>query len=274
MPIDQPRAENRANWDDRVAGHIAGYRMERYLQDPDHMSDIVLFDRDRLGDLAGKKVLHLQCHIGSDTITLARLGATVTGIDFAPSAIAACRDLFARTSTPGRFVEAELYDAPQHLDEQFDLVYTGVGAINWLPDIDGWAGVVDHFVAPGGRLFITEGHPVAWALDQDRDDRLLVLEFPYFEGRMQSWDEAFSYLGDAKLTHTRSNEWNHGLGEIFTALLNRGFVIKLFEEHRVLPWKMHSWMEELDDGWFRFPAEVRDQVPLMYTLIAEKPVSG
>ena len=271
MPIDEPRAENRANWDDRVAGHIDGYRMDRYLTDPRHMSDIVMFDKDRLGELEGKKVLHLQCHIGSDTITLARMGATVTGIDFAPSAIAACRDLFAKTNTPGTFIESELYDAPNHLDEKFDMVYTGVGAINWLPDIDGWAGVVDHFVAPGGRLFMTEGHPVAWALDQDREDRLLVLDFPYFEGRMQTWDEATSYLGDATLTHTRSNEWNHSLGEIFTALLDRGFIIKLFEEHQVLPWRMHAWMEESGDGWFRFPGDVSDQVPLMYTLIAEKP---
>ncbi len=112
---------------------------------------------------------------------------------------------------------------------------------------------------------------MAWALDQDREDRLLVLDFPYFEGRMQTWDEDFSYLGDAKLTATATHEWNHGLGEIFTALLRRGFVIKTFVEHTVLPWKMHSWMEESEDGWFRFPVDVRDQVPLMYTLVAEKP---
>jgi len=225
MPIDDPRADNRDNWDDRVAGHIAGYRVDRYVNDPAHLSDIVIFDQDRLGELRGKKVLHLQCHIGTDTITLARLGAEVTGIDFAPSAIGACRELFTATATPG-------------------------------------------------RLCITEAHPVAWALDQDRDDQLLVLGYPYFEGRMQTWDEDFSYLGDATLTHTVSHEWNHGLGEIFTALLRRGFVIKLFEEHRVLPWRMHSWMEEDAAGWFRFPEDVRDQVPLMYSLVAEKPPSS
>ncbi len=269
--MDEQRAANRANWDDRVAGHIDGYRVDRYIDDPSHMSDIVMFDRERLGDLTGTTALHLQCHIGTDTITLARLGAAVTGIDFAPKAIAAARDIFAKTDTPGRFIVSELYDAPEALDEQFDLVYTGVGALNWLADIDGWAGVVDHFVKPGGRLLITEAHPVAWALDQDREDRLLVLDFPYFEGRMQTWDEDFSYLGDAKLTATVTHEWNHGLGEIFTALLTRGFIIKTFVEHTVLPWKMHSWMEESEDGWFRFPADVRDRVPLMYTLVAEKP---
>ena len=271
MPIDEPRADNLANWDERVAGHIEGYRVDRYIADPNHMSDVVMFDRDRLGDISGQKVLHLQCHIATDTITLARLGASVTGIDFAPSAIAAAEDMFSKTGTPGRFIQSEVYDAPAALDEKFDMVYTGVGAINWLPDIDGWAGVVDHFVAPGGRLFMTEGHPVAWALDQDREDRLLVMQFPYFESDMQTWDEEQSYLGDATLTNTTSHEWNHGLGEIFTALLRRGFVIELFEEHRVLPWRMHSWMEEFTEGWFRFPADVADRVPLMYTLIASKP---
>jgi SAM-dependent methyltransferase len=269
--MDEPRADNLANWDERVAGHIKGYRIDRYVGNPAHMSSVVMFDRRRLGDLSGMKVLHLQCHIATDTITLARLGAEVTGIDFAPSAIAAARDLFAKTGTPGRFIESELYDAPARLDEQFDMVYTGVGAINWLPDIDGWAGVVDHFVKPGGRLFMTEGHPVAWALDEERDDRLLVLGYPYFEGRMETWEEEHSYLGDATLTNKRSHEWNHGLGEIFSALLSRGFVIKLFEEHRVLPWRMHQWMEEFEPEWFRFPADVADQVPLMYTLVAEKP---
>jgi len=271
MPMNEHRADNRDNWDDRVAGHIDGYRVDRYINDPEHMSDIVMFDADRLGDLTGTTALHLQCHIGTDTLTLARLGAVVTGIDFAPSAIAAAQEMFAKTNTSGRFILCELYDAPGALDEQFDMVYTGVGALNWLSDIDGWAGVVDHFVKPGGRLFITEGHPVAWALDQDREDRLLVLDFPYFEGRMQTWDEDKSYLGNAKLSKTVSHEWNHGLGEIFTALLDRGFVIKTFVEHTVLAWQMHSWMEETADGWFQFPEDVRDQVPLMYTLVAEKP---
>lgn len=272
MPVDEPRADNRDNWDDRVAGHIGGYRVDRYVADPKHMSDVVMFDEARLGDLTDLDVLHLQCHIATDTLTLARLGANVTGIDFAPSAIAAAEDMFAKTNTPGRFILSEVYDAPQALDEQFDMLYTGVGAINWLPDIDGWAAVVDHFIKPGGRLFMTEAHPVAWALDQDREDRLLVLDFPYFEGRMQTWDEGTSYLGGAKLTHTTSHEWNHGLGEIFTALLKRGFEIRIFEEHRVLPWKMHNWMEESPEGWFRFPAEVSDQAPLLYTLVAQKRV--
>ncbi|MCP3976099.1 MAG: class I SAM-dependent methyltransferase [bacterium] len=271
MPMNHHREDNRANWDGRVDGHIDGYRVDRYIDDPNHMSDVVMFDIDRLDDLAGTTALHLQCHIGTDTITLARLGAEVTGIDFAPKAIAAAQDMFAKAGNAGRFIVSELYDAPQALDEQFDMVYTGVGALIWLSDIDGWAGVVDHFVKPGGRLFITEGHPAAWALDQDREDRLLVMDFPYFETvEPQTWNEATSYLGDATLTATTSHEWNHGLGEIFTALLNRGFVIKTFVEHRVLPWKMHSWMEEAPEGWFQFPESVRDKVPLMYTLVAEK----
>ena len=270
MPIDPPRAENLANWNERVEGHIGGYEVEGYIEDPSRLSKCVTFDRDRLGDLTGLDVLHLQCHIATDTITLARMGANVTGIDFAPDAIAAARDMFDRSGTPGRFIEAELYDAPAALDQQFDMVYTGIGALCWLPDIDGWAGVVDHFVKPGGRLFITEAHPILWALEDERDDEMLVIGHPYFEGRMTSWDTDFSYLGDATITNTRTNEWNHGLGEIFTALLGRGFAIRQYEEHRVLPWQSHTWMNEEPEGWFHFPPGVADQVPLMYTLVAEK----
>lgn len=270
MAMDEHNAANLANWDERVVGHIDGYRVDRYLTDPNHMSDVVMFDEERLGDLTGTTAIHLQCHIGTDTLTLARLGAEVTGVDFAPKAIAAAQDMFAKTNTPGRFILSELYDAPGALSEQFDMVYTGVGALNWLSDIDRWAGVVDHFTRPGGRLVLTEGHPVAWALDQDREDRLLVLDLPYFEGRMQTWDDETSYLGDAKLSSTTTHEWNHGLGEIFTALLARGFEIRTFLEHTILPWQMHSWMEEANDGWFRFPQDLRDNVPLMYTLVAQK----
>ncbi len=269
--MDEFREANLANWDERVAGHIVGYEVQRYIDDPQHLSDVVTFDLERLGDLSGKKVIHLQCHIGTDTLSLARLGAEVTGIDFSPQAVAAARSMFEAAGTPGRFIESELYDSPGALDEKFDIVYTGVGALTWLSDIDGWAGVVDHFLRPGGRLFMTEGHPMAGALDQDREDRLLVVDLPYFEGRMSTWhDEDRSYLGDATLTNTTIHDWNHGLGEIFTALLDRGFVIKSFVEHDSLFWQMHSWMELGEDGRYRFPEEVRDQVPLMYTLVADR----
>ena len=270
MPLDEFGQANLANWDERVEGHIPGYDVQRYIDDPQHLSDVVAFDLERLGDLSGQKVIHLQCHIGTDTLSLARLGAEVTGIDFSPQAVVAASSMFEAAGTPGRFIESELYDSPAVLDERFDMVYTGVGAINWLSDIDGWAGVVDHFLRPGGRLFLTEGHPVAWSLDQDRGDRLIVIDLPYFEGRMSTWNEETSYLGDAALKNATTHDWNHGLGEIFTALLDRGFVIKSFVEHDSLFWQMHSWMEEGEDGRFRFPEDVRDQFPLMYTLIADK----
>lgn len=270
MPIDGPRAENKLNWNERVEGHLTGYRVDRYINDPNHLSDCVTFDKDRLGDLNGLDVLHLQCHIGTDTITLARMGANVTGIDFAPDAIAAAQDICAKSGTPGRFIEAELYDAPAVLDEQFDMVYTGIGALCWLPDIDGWAAVVDHFVKPGGRLFITEAHPITWTIDDERDDDVLQIVRPYFEGRMSTWDADFSYLGDATIANTRTNEWNHGLGEIFTALLKRCFEIKLFEEHRTIPWRVTEAMVEDPEGWFQMPEAIADQIPLMYTLVAQK----
>ncbi len=185
--MDEFRRANRENWDDRVAIHWGpdGYDAPGFIADPSRISATVETDRHVLGDVAGKRLLHLQCHFGKDTLSWARLGAEVTGIDFSPKAIAAARRLAADSGTAGRFVESELYAAPSVLDERFDIVYTGVGALNWLPDIRGWAGVVDHFLAPGSTFYMREGHPVLWSIDDERDDELLVVGHPYFEGPLR-----------------------------------------------------------------------------------------
>jgi len=181
---------NLANWNDRVPIHIgpgSDYEIDRYVNDPSHIGTVVDFDRDRLGDLQGVDLVHLQCHIGTDTLSLARLGATGTGVDFSPPAIAAARDMFDRSGTPGRFVESGLYRAPEALDGvRFDMVYTSVGAINWLPDIDGWAQVVAALLKPGGRLFLRDGHPALFVMDHTRSDDRLVPFMSYFSDRGRS----------------------------------------------------------------------------------------
>src|SRR6188508_1524428 len=165
------RDVNRANWDDRAAAHAASpdYNLAAFRSDPTHLSDVVRFDLPRLGDISGLRGVHLQCHIGTDTVSLSRLGARMTGLDFAARALAEGRRLATLAKADVDFVEAELYDAPGVLPNgAFDLVYTGVGALCWLPDIAGWARVVATLLRPGGRLFIREGHPVMWTLDEKR----------------------------------------------------------------------------------------------------------
>lgn len=145
--MDEYRAANRANWDDRVPIHLGAdeYRVEALIRDPKLLSAVVTHDRAVFGDVRGRTLLHAQCHIGTDTLSWARLGAQVTGFDFSADAIAAARSLATRMALPARFIEAELYAAADIIPESFDLVYTGVGAICWLPDIAGWARMMAHF---------------------------------------------------------------------------------------------------------------------------------
>lgn len=183
------RAINLANWESRVPLHTGadGYELAAF-DDPDHLSDVVRYDVVRLGPLDGLDVVHLQCHIGTDTVSLARLGArSTTGLDFSPSALMAARRLAERAGNAVEFVEADAYDAVTALGaERFDLVFTGIGAICWLPDIRRWAEVVAGLLRPGGRLFMREGHPMMWTLSDPRPDGLVVVEYPYFESPASS----------------------------------------------------------------------------------------
>lgn len=175
---------NRANWDERALAHArsADYHVERFVEDPDYISEVVAFDRPLLGSVAGQRGVHLQCHIGTDTVSLARLGTRMTGLDFSGASLAEARRLAARTGADVEFVESEVYGALDVLDGGgFDLVYTGIGALIWLPDIDRWAAVVAALLRPGGRLFVREGHPMMNTLAEPRPDGLLAIEHPYFE---------------------------------------------------------------------------------------------
>ncbi|MEU7874824.1 class I SAM-dependent methyltransferase [Dactylosporangium sp. NPDC049140] len=267
---------NRAQWDERAPAHAAsrGYNL-RGFDDPEHLSNVVRFDRPRLGDVRGLRAVHLQCHIGTDTLSLHRLGARVTGLDFSPASLAEARALAERAGADIGYVESDLYGAPDVLEAgAFDLVYTGVGALCWLPDVRRWAGVVAALLRPGGRLFIREGHPMMWSIDETRKDGLLVVGFPYFETPDPLvWDEAESYVDTdgAAFQHTVTHSWNHGLGEIVGALLGAGLELTMLEEHDSCPWDFYPGRTvEGPDGEHRL-AEGRERLPLTYTLQARRP---
>jgi SAM-dependent methyltransferase len=273
--MDDYRALNRGFWDDRAPAHAASndYAFARFVQDPGFLSHVVRFDVPRLGDLTGVRGVHLQCHIGTDTISLERLGAAMTGVDFSPVALAEARTLAERTGSAVDFVESDVYAAPAAVGSgAFDLVFTGVGALCWLPDIRRWAHVVAELLRPGGRLFIREGHPMLWALADPRPDGLLVVEYPYFEREEPSvWDEGGTYVEtDAVFEQNVTHEWNHGLGEIITALLGAGMSLTALVEHDTVPWEaLPGQMERVDDGEWR----LKDRpwrLPHTYTLQAVK----
>ncbi len=271
--MDQYRQANLQNWESRVLVQLAaGTGVQELVDDPSALSGIVAHDAKMLGDLGGKRAIHLQCHIGIDALSLARLGADVTGLDFSPTAIEAARELCARAEVAARFVVSDVYEAPVALDgDTFDLVYTGVGALCWLPDITGWARVVAALLNPGGQLFVRELHPVLFTLDDERTDDLLVLRYPYFNtAEPQFVDSPTSYDNrSVQLAAPQRYVWNHGLGEIVTALLDAGMRITALIEHDESEWHALPWMVQTSGGRYGLPPG-RERLPLMYTLSAVK----
>jgi SAM-dependent methyltransferase len=267
---------NRAFWDERVAAHAASpdYAVARFAEDPEFVSEVVRFDIPRLGDISGLTGVHLQCHIGTDTVSLERLRARMTGLDMSPPALEVGRTLAAAAGVETRFVEAQVYDALAVLEPaSFDLVYTGVGALNWLPDIAGWARVVAGLLRPGGRLHLREGHPVLWAIDPLRSDGLLAIEYPYFETAEavvldDGEEHGTTYVETDQVFVTKeTHEWNHGLGEIVTALLESGMELTLLEEHLSVPWEGLPGMADRGDGEWQL-IDRPERVPHSYTLQA------
>lgn len=269
---DEALAANLANWESRVPVHVDAYGLDRF-DDPDHISDVVRHDAPRLGDLTGRRVAHLQCHIGTDTVSLARLGAEVVGLDFSPSAVDAARRLAARADAAARFVEADVYDAGRVLGGGFDLVYTTVGIVGWLPSMTRWAQVVTSLLAPGGRLYLRDVHPALVTLDETRTDRQLVIEHPYFGGGTPlRWEDDSSYVGEpGALTSPVTYEWHHPLSAIVQAVLDAGLVLTRLHEDDGLDWSFAPWMERGADGRYRFPATQRRSVPTEFTLEAMLP---
>jgi SAM-dependent methyltransferase len=265
---------NRRAWDERAPVHAASadYGFDEFIREPEHLSGVVRFDVPLLGDIRGQRGVHLQCHIGTDTVSLARLGARMTGLDFSSASIEQARHLAESCGTAVDFVEAEVYQAPEVLAAgSFDLVYTGIGALCWLPSIARWAEVVARLLAPGGRLFLREGHPMLWAVDEAVSTERLVIGYPYFEtAEPIVFDEPGTYVEtDAVLEHTVSHSWNHGLGEIVSALLANGLAITGLVEHRSLPWNPlpEGQMAKDDDGEWHLVSHP-ERLPLTYTLQA------
>jgi len=269
------RSANLASWNERAPAHAQSrdYGTLQLIADSQLLSDVIRFDLPRLGDIQGLRVVHLQCHIGTDTISLARLGAEVTGLDFSDQAIEQARALAEQAGVRATFIQADLYQALDVLPaESFDLVFTGIGALCWLPHIAPWARIVSGLLVPGGRLFLREGHPMLWSLDESRTDENLVVHYPYFETPepITEVDSGTYVHTDATFTANTSHSWNHGLGEIISALLEAGMTLTMLEEHRSVPWNALPGKMEVDEhGEYTLTANPA-RLPLTYTLQARR----
>ncbi len=198
----------------------------------------------------------------------------MTGLDFSPASLAEARRLAEAAGGPVDFVESDVYAAVEALGAgEFDLVFTGVGALCWLPDVRRWATVVADLLRPGGRLFLREGHPMLWAMEDHHDDGTLEAVYPYFEtADAMVFDEPGTYVETtATLAHTQSHTWNHGIGEIVTAVLDAGLQLTAFEEHDSVPWNAfdEGAMECIGGGEWRL-VDRPERLAHSYTLQAVK----
>ena len=266
------RAANRRNWDERVAIHRRDrggfYQVERFLAGEKRLHAI---EWGELGDIAGRRLIHLQCHFGLDTLVLARHGADVIGLDFSPAAIAEARGLAAETGLATEFVCADVYEARQAVEGEFDIAYVTWGTICWLPDVTAWARTVTALLKPRGYLYFADAHPNMLILEEH--DGRLVHEYPIDTPADAPlvFDTPNTYSGDpTPLAATRTYEWIHSISRVVGALLDAGLSLDFLHEHDGLPWPPFPMCVRGSDGLWHLPDAV-PAFPLSYSLRARKP---
>jgi len=269
--LDDFLKANLASWDEAVGLHVDSelYDVAGFRAGGTSLSSIELGELGPLiGD--GTTLLHLQCHFGLDTLSWARRGATVTGVDFSGEGVRTARALAADVGLSRRatFVQSDVASLPDRLSGAFDVVFTSWGALLWLGDLDRWAEVVDHYLRPGGTFYIAEFHPYAFLLADDSSADSLRIGYPYFQyGVPQRFDEDGDYaVHDAKPAHTVTFEWLHGFAEIVDPLLRRGLRLDFLHElSYTVPGLPFTFLEKDDRGMLRVKGH-HDDFPLSFTL--------
>jgi SAM-dependent methyltransferase len=261
---------NRKLWDGMVPFHVASdfYDVASFKAGRNALLRVEL---EEVGPVAGKTMLHLQCHFGMDTLSWARMGADVTGVDFSVPALATARELSAELNIPARFIESDVYKLQDVLQGQFDIVFASYGVICWLPDFPRWAQVAASYVKPGGFFYLADAHPFATTLDADSPERPLRVTTPYDSRGMPTAYESGGTYADptADLPHKRSLEFNHPMGQIVTSLIEAGLRIEFLHEFPFAAWQQFPEAVRRDDGYYYMPDE--SGVPLMFSVKATKP---
>lgn len=262
---------NRANWDERADVHIndrtGTYGIEPFLAGEDILCPI---EAAEIGDIAGLDLLHLQCHIGLDTLCLARRGARVTGLDFSENALRHAAGLAVRAGLEARFVLGDVYEAPERVGGRFDMVYTTWGTICWLPDIGRWGATVAAMLKPGGRLYFADTHPMIQPLEEVGGQLVPTFGYRTPTGLPLAFTANQTYTGDTRqFLNTENFEWVHPLSDILMALIDNGLAIERIAEHDALPWQMFPMMVKGPDRMWRLPAG-HPRLPLSISIGAVK----
>jgi len=255
---------NKKAWNTKTDIHLDSefYDVDGFLEGDTSLKSIEL---ELLGDIKAKSILHLQCHFGQDSISLARMGAKVTGVDLSDRAVEEAEILNEKTGTDCRFIQSDVYDLPDLLNEKFDIVFTTYGTIGWLPDMDKWAGVISHFLKPEGKLVFAEFHPVVWMFD----DQFTKVGYNYFNKGAIVEEIAGSYTDrDAPIVNDYVM-WNHGLAEVMSALIRNSLRIDSFNEYDYSPYDCFFGTEEFEPGKFRIQ-HIGNQIPMVYSIAATK----
>jgi SAM-dependent methyltransferase len=258
---------NRQLWDDRVDVHLRSdyYDVGGFRQGRCTLRSIEL---EELGDVAGRSLLHLQCHFGLDTLSLARMGARVTGVDFSEPAVALARSLAGELGIEARFIESNIYRLTWVLREQFDVVFTSHGVLTWLPDIPEWARVVARFLRPGGTFVVVDGHPMASCFHEE--DGRLELRYPLFSQAPSELLTNTTYAGDEVLPTARPNfQWSWTVAGMVSALIEAGLRVESLRELPIDTWRRFPSMTRDEEGWWRLPD---DPLPLLVACRAVKPL--
>lgn len=255
---------NKQLWNNKVKVHVESdfYDNDNFIKGNSSLNPIEL---ELLGDVNAKSILHLQCHFGQDTISLSRMGAKTVGVDLSDKAIATAKELSKQTNTDTDFICCDVYDLPNHLNQQFDIIFTSYGTIGWLPDLDKWAKVVSQFLKPGGQFIFVEFHPVVWMFDDDFE----TIKYSYFNIEPIIEIEEGTYADKGANIKQESVGWNHDLSEVLNSLIKNGLTIKEFNEYDYSPYNCFNETIEVAPNKYRIK-HLDAKIPMVYSLVAEK----
>jgi len=255
---------NRQSWNTKTEVHLQSefYDLEGFMNGKTSLNEIEL---NLLGNINGKTILHLQCHFGQDTISLSRLGATVTGVDLSDKAIESAKQIAAKTDSTAAFICCDMYDLPNHLDQPFDIVFTSYGTIGWLPDLDKWAKIVSRFLKPNGQFVFVEFHPVVWMFDDNFDK----IGYRYFNSGAIIETESGTYADKNAPITQEYVMWNHGLSEVINSLLNNGLQLQQLNEYDYSPYNCFNKTIEFEPKKYRIE-HLENKIPMVYAVVAKK----
>jgi len=255
---------NKKSWNQRTDCHIDSefYDNKAFLAGK---SSLNTFELDMLGDVKRKKILHLQCHFGQDSISLTRMGAKVTGVDLSDVAIERASEFAKSTGADAKFVCCNVYDLDQHLDEKFDIVFTSYGTISWLPDLDRWAQIISHFLKPEGKFVFVEFHPVIWMFD----DQFNRIAYNYNNNGPIIETEQNTYADKEANINLECVAWNHGIGEVLNSLIKNDIQIESLKEYDYSPYKCFNKLNEFEKGKYRVE-HLGDKIPMVYSILGKK----